>query len=139
MKAIFFFLLGAVAGAYGMYVYAGRESEAGNSVSARLHEWKLDPDNVRADLGKTGEVVRARARAAGEEINDLRIEATIKAKCILDRDLSASEIHVKSKNGQVSLDGTVAAPALVGKATALALDTEGVSNVTARLSVKARP
>lgn len=86
-----------------------------------------------------GEVVRARARAAGEQINDLRIVATIKAKYILDRDLSATDIHVQSKNGQVSLNGTVSAPEFVGKATALALDTEGVSNVTARISVQARP
>jgi hypothetical protein len=139
MKAIFFFLLGAVAGAYGMYVYAGRESEAKHGVAARLQEWKLDPDDVRADLGKTGQVVRARARAAGEQINDLRIVATIKAKYILDRDLSATDIHVQSRNGQVSLNGTVSAPEFVGKATALALDTEGVSNVTARVSVQARP
>ena len=139
MKAIFFFLLGAVAGAYGMYVYAGRESEAKQGVSARLREWKLTPDDVRAELGRTGEVVRARARVAGEGINDLRIIATIKAKYILDRDLSASDVHVQSRGGRVSLSGTVSAPALVGKATALALDTEGVSDVTARLSVQARP
>ena len=139
MKAIFFFLLGAVAGAYAMYVHEGRESEAKDSVSARLRDWKLDPDDVRADLGKTGEVVRARARAAGEQINDLRIVATIKAKYVLDRELSATDIHVQSRNGQVALNGTVPAPELVGKATALALDTEGVSNVTARISVRGGP
>ena len=39
----------------------------------------------------------------------------------------------------MSLSGTVSAPALVGKAAALALDTEGVGNVAARLSVQAKP
>jgi len=139
MKAIFFFLLGAVAGAYGMYVYAGRQSEARDSISAKLHEWRLAPDEVRADLARTGQVVRSRARVAGERINDLRIVGTIKAKYLLDRDLSALDIHVQSQDGQVSLSGTVSAPALVGKAAALALDTEGVGNVAARLSVQAKP
>jgi osmotically-inducible protein OsmY len=82
--------------------------------------------------------VRARARAAGETINDLRIVATIKAKYVLDRDLSATDIRVRSKSGQVTLDGTVSDPAFVGKATALALDTEGVSNVTAQLTVQSK-
>jgi hypothetical protein len=139
MKSIFFFLLGAVVGAYGMYVYIGREGDAGASVTERLGEWRLTPGDVRADIEATGQVVRARARAAGETINDLRIVATIKAKFVLDRELSAADIRVRSKDGQVSLEGNVSAPALVGKATALALDTEGVSNVTARLSVPAKP
>ena len=139
MKSIFFFLLGAAVGAYGMYLYAGRESEARDSASERLREWHLAPADVRADLDRTGQVVRARARTAGESINDLRIVGTIKAKFLLDRDLSAGDIHVRSKDGQVSLEGTVSAPALVGKATALALDTEGVSNVTARISVQPKP
>jgi osmotically-inducible protein OsmY len=93
---------------------------------------------VQADLQTTGQVVRARARAAGETINDLRIVATIKAKYVLDRDLSATDIRVRSKSGQVTLDGTVSDPAFVGKATALALDTEGVSNVTAQLTVQSK-
>ena len=100
MKAIFFFLLGAVAGAYGMYVYAGRQSEARDGVSAKLREWRLDPDEVRADLARTGQVVRSRARIAGERINDLRIVGTIKAKYLLDRDLSALDIHVQSQDGR---------------------------------------
>jgi osmotically-inducible protein OsmY len=138
MKSILFFLLGAAAGAYGMYVYNGRESYTGDIVSERLDEWHLTPGDVRADLQTTGQVVRARARAASETINDLRIVGTIKAKFVLDRDLSATEIHVRSKDGQVTLEGTVSGPALVGKATALALDTEGVSNVTAQLTVQSK-
>ena len=94
MKSIFFFLLGAVVGAYGMYVYIGREGDAGASVTERLSEWRLTPGDVRADLEATGQVVRARARAAGETINDLRIVATIKAKFVLDRELSAADIRV---------------------------------------------
>ena len=136
MKSLLFFLLGAAAGAYAMYVYNGRESYTGDIVSERLSEWRLTPGDVQADLQTTGQVVRA--RAAGETINDLRIVATIKAKYVLDRDLSATDIRVRSKSGQVTLDGTVSDPAFVGKATALALDTEGVSNVTAQLTVQSK-
>jgi osmotically-inducible protein OsmY len=41
-------------------------------------------------------------------------------------------------DGRVTLTGTVPSADLIGRATALALDTGGVRNVTARLAVRAQ-
>ncbi len=113
--------------------------ESKDAFSRKLADWHLTPDDIRNDLAKTGEVVRTKAHEVGEKIDDARIVAIIKAKFVLDRDLSALDISVASHQGDVTLGGTVAAPGLIGKAIVLSLDTEGVHSVDSKLHVAARP
>jgi len=109
-----------------------------DTVSEKLEDWHLTPDEIKADLAKTGEVVRTKAHAAGETIADARIVAVVKAKYVLDRDLSALDIAVSSNSGEITLTGGVASPELIGRAIQLALDTDGVHRVTAKLAVQTK-
>jgi osmotically-inducible protein OsmY len=162
MKTLLVFLLGAICGAFVWHLYLEREgrtlpaashsiqsdtanavdstkeaaSNAKDSVAEKLREWKLTPDDLKADLARGGEIVRSKAAVAGDKIADARIVTVIKAKYVLDRDLSALDITVGCRDGRVSLTGSVVSPNLVGKAIALALDTNGVTNVAANLVVK---
>ena len=160
MGKLFFFLLGLLAGGYAVHVYEHREpapapSNAGtgatlgdktrdtaanarDTISEKLRDWHLTGDDIKADLAKTGEVVRSKAAVAGDRISDARIVTVLKAKYVLDRDLSALDISVDCRDGHVTLTGTVASPDLVGKAVAIALDTSGVTHVVARLSTEAK-
>ncbi|MBW7894805.1 MAG: BON domain-containing protein [Opitutaceae bacterium] len=162
MKSVLlFFLLGAAAGAIGMGLYSQRhppqptslggqaqqaaaqaadktKSAAGNlrdSFAAKLEEWHLTPEEIKADLVKSGQVVRNKTSAVGSAISDARILSVIKAKFVLDRDLSALAINVDVTAGEVVLQGNVPSADLIGKAIALTLDTDGVRNVTAKLAV----
>lgn len=187
MKALFCFLLGVAAGAFGLHVYQQRQTppaaattlpeaparrdppvptpapsapfrerveqtarqvgeqtrelarDTRDAVGDRLRDWHLTPEDLREDLKRGREIVRTRARAAGERFSDARIVAVVKAKFVLDRELSARSIAVSADNGDVTLSGEVAAPDLVGRAIALALDTEGVQTVTSRLRVATSP
>jgi osmotically-inducible protein OsmY len=148
--AILFFLIGVIAGGYAMRAYDERDGTSAarsagqaagklkNGLDEKLRQWRLTPDDIKSDLARTGEIVRANARVAGERISDARILTVIKAKYVLDRDLSARDIEVRVKDGRVVLAGTVPSPELIGKAVALALDTDGVRNVSARLAVVPR-
>lgn len=109
--------------------------DASNAISEKLKEWKLTPDDIREDLKRGKEIVRTRAKQAGAELSDARIVTVLKAKYVLDRDLSALDINVDAYRGQVTLDGTVANVSLIGHAIALALDTDGVTHVVSRLKV----
>lgn len=111
--------------------------DAGSAIAAKLREWKLTPDDIREDLKRGGEVVRTKAKQAGAEFSDARVLTVVKAKYVLDRELSALDISVDVERGHVTLEGKVATPSLVGHAIALALDTEGVTHVTSRLTVTA--
>jgi len=60
----------------------------------------------------------------------------IKAKYAEDSTLSAWKISVSCDKGHVTLSGTVSSPDDIGKAVALALDADGVRDVTSTLQVK---
>jgi hypothetical protein len=156
--ALIFFLLGAIAGAFALNYYNQREArrsvtgaeppaasladktrdaagDAKDTISTKLQEWHLTSDDIKRDLARTGEVVRSKAAVANEKITDARIVTVIKSKYVLDRDLSAIDINVDCKDGDVVLNGSVASAELIGRAAVLALDTNGVRNVTSRLTV----
>jgi hyperosmotically inducible protein len=73
---------------------------------------------------------------AGETIDDARIDTVIKAKYILDRDVSAVDISVDVSDGRVVLSGRVGSPAIIGRAMELALDTDGVKSVSSDLTIR---
>jgi len=153
MKYLFLLILGIVIGGYAMHVYDRDHGDWGRGLSGddslrdradtvrgniadKLREWHLSGDDIRNDLARGGDVVRDKASLAGAKISDVRVVAVIDAKYILDRDLSARKIKVEATAGAVVLSGVVASPELIGKAIALALDTDGVRTVTSRLAVE---
>ena len=150
MKTAFiFFLLGAAAGAYLLHLYQEPEpslktkardtaTHVKDSVADKLQDWHLTSDDIKTDLEKTGQVVRSKTAAAGDRIAAARIVAVVQAKFVLDRDLSALDLKIDCRDGEVRLEGTVATRELIGRATALALETDGVQRVTSLVKVKPR-
>jgi hypothetical protein len=140
--ALFFFILGLAVGGYAMYHYDQTQglhpslARADEKIDQKLVDWHLTKDDIKADLAKTGEVVRTKTAEAGSKITDARIHTVIKAKYVLDRDLSAVDIEVAVTAGSVALTGTVPSEELIGKAVELAMDTDGVTAVSAHLAVK---
>ncbi len=117
----------------------GAAEQAKLVLAARLGALELRADDIAAELAQTGKVVRRRARDLGDTVvdtaHDARITAAIKAKLAADPGISVLGISVATTAGRVTLAGTVASPELVGRATALALETEGVREVVALLRV----
>jgi uncharacterized lipoprotein NlpE involved in copper resistance len=115
-------------------------TDAKNAISDKLTEWKLTPSDIKADLKKGGAIVRTKTVAAGETVasvaDNARIVTVINGKLVADADLSALKINVDANAGQVTLKGTASSEAAIGKAIALALDTNGVTQVTSELTVK---
>jgi osmotically-inducible protein OsmY len=152
MRILIGFIIGVVVGAYSLRVYEQRNAAApnpaistttreaatgmGQAVSGKLADWHLTPDEVKADLSRSGQVVREKAQVAGARIVDTRIVAVIKAKYVLDHNLSARDISVEARDGVVTLGGSAPSPALVGRAIMLALDTEGVTRVVSQIGVQ---
>src|SRR5207248_5618905 len=113
--------------------------EAVESIEGELKARHLDGDEVRADLARSGSVVRRNAHVLGEKIADARIAAVIHAKFVLHRELHAHDIVIESHDGNVTLHGVVGSHELIGKAVAIALDTEGVAAVASKLSLPPAP
>src|SRR5271155_2737212 len=107
---------------------------ARDSIEDKIRNLRLGTNDIKDELARTGKVVREKAREAGQAIAaavpDARITGTIKGKLVADRDLSALSISVNTTDGLVTLSGQVATPEDVGKAVMLALDVDGVKQVT---------
>ena len=117
-------------------------TDAKNAITDKIAEWNLTPSDIKADLEKSGRVVRSKTAAAGAAtsgaIDNARIVTVIKSKYLADPDLSALKINVDDDNGVVTLHGTAGSDDLIGKAVALALDTDGVHQVVSLLTVEAK-
>ncbi len=121
--------------------------EAGRHLSdafkAKLETLDLRSDQIKDELARTGKIVRRKAHDLGDQVadaaTDARIVTAIKAKYAANADLSVWSISVSSDQGRVALSGTVSAEEYIGEAVALALETDGVRDVTSTLTVKHNP
>jgi len=118
--------------------------EAGQHLSdalkAKLETLDLRSSQIKDELARTGKIVRRKAHDLGgqvaDEAADARIVTAIKAKYAADPGLSVWNISVSSDQGNVTLSGTERVTLNIGKAVALALEADGVRDVTSTLTVK---
>lgn len=114
--------------------------DAKDAVADKLVEWKLTPADLKADLEKGGRIVRSKASTAGAKtgamFDNAKVVTVINAKLVGDSQLSAIKINVDANNGIVTLKGSVKSPELIGRAIALALDTDDVVQVVSLLTVE---
>jgi len=82
---------------------------------------------TNSDSSSTSSTIGQKADAVGDKIDDGTITTKVKAQLLGTGDVKSTHIHVKSRNGVVSLTGTV--PTAQDK-TAAEVATEKVSGVT---------
>jgi hyperosmotically inducible protein len=109
-------------------------------IQDKLGEFSLDVGDIKEELIKTGKVVRRKVKeltdAIADATADARITGAIKAKLLIDPDLSALSISVNTTDGLVTLSGSVSSYDNIGKAMLLALEMEGVREVISTLQVR---
>ena|ERR1051326_2488344 len=156
MKLFFALVLGVLIGGAAVWFYStergksavrqtGEQIEsstksARDTVQEKVKLMDLRPEQIKDDLARTGQVVRRKAREAGQIIADktadARITTAIKGKLLADRDLSAVSISVNTTDGVVTLSGTASSAENISKAMLLAMETDGVREVISTIQVK---
>jgi len=156
MKIILALIVGVLVGAAAVWFYGTGRGKASvkttgdqienttkaarDELQQKMKEYNLTPEQIKEDLARTGQVVRRKAREAGQAIADAtadaRITGAIKAKLVASRDLSAMSISVNTTDGVVTLSGSVASPEDISKAMLLSMETDGVREVISALQVK---
>lgn len=115
---------------------------AAEAMKAKAQALNLQPERIREELARTGQVVRRQAMEIGSAAVDVAAEAAttarIKAALAADPNLSAFDISVTTNGGEVTLEGTVASEEQVAQAVIVAMETEGVERVVARLTPGSR-
>jgi len=145
------FILGVAAGGAGHWYFTqdqGRTQLAefrtnavriGEIVRSKASEGYED---VMEELGRTGMVVRDKARSAGATVanaaTDTRITAAVKTKLVSEGGLSGLSISVETSASVVTLTGDVASIEQVTKAVNAALAVDGVIRVVSKLQVSSQ-
>ena len=70
--------------------------------------------------------------------DDSVVTTMVKGKLASDTEVGKAMIDVDAKKGEVTLKGTADTAAQVGRAIALALDTQGVNKVSSEVKVNAK-
>lgn len=158
MKVFLALIFGIIVGAAGLWILSsnngrtqaqavgnqiqGAAESARDALQEKLRVLDLRTNDIKEDLAKTGQVVRRRAREAGQAIADVTADArttgAIKGKLLGSRELSALSISVNTTAGVVTLSGFVNSTEDISKAVLLAMETDGVREVISTLQVKPR-
>jgi hyperosmotically inducible protein len=85
---------------------------------------------------EAGQQVAHGAKQVGEKIEDASITSAIKMKFANDELVSASKIDVDTKDGHVTLTGSVASQAEATRALELGRSVDGVKSVHSNLTVR---
>ncbi len=104
----------------------------------RITEWRLSPTELQADLDRGVTIVRTKDSVVGAPTgatDDDVIETMVKGKLKADSEASKASIEVDAENGEVMLKGSADKVETVGRAIALALDTQGVTKVSSDVKV----
>lgn len=115
---------------------------AGEALKVKAEVLGLKPDQIKEEIARTGRVVRRQSRELADQAADATVDAVttaaVKARLAADAELSVWSISVSATAGHVTLDGTVNSEEQIARAITLALETDGVAQVTADLKVKSK-
>jgi osmotically-inducible protein OsmY len=98
----------------------------------------LSANEIQKDIDSGAVIVRTKESVVGAPTgnsDDSVIETMVKGKLQSDKDVASSAIDVDAKNGEVTLKGSADSAEHVGRAIALALDTQGVTKVSSQIKV----
>ena len=111
--------------------YAAAKDEPANENGAAAEQSKAEDSQAQGDEQKEGGI--------GQAFSDATATASIKTRLMLNSETDAKNIHVTTMDGKVVLEGDVASAAERDKATEIARNTNGVTEVQNKLHVASMP
>ena len=91
-------------------------------------------DNQAADRSISSAASQSTAKV-GQALDDTAITTKVKTELLAEKDVNGTSISVDTKNGQVTLTGTVP-PAQIARAEAIARKVDGVREVVNQLKAE---
>jgi hypothetical protein len=107
-------------------------------IEGRVKEWRLSAADLQAEIGAGTAIVRTKEIGAGAptgRTDDEALHTLINNRLLADTDTVRVATNMDVKNGEVTLRGNAASAELIGRAMAIALDTNGVTKVTSEMKI----
>lgn len=113
-------------------------ARAGDKIEAKYQEWKLNAQDLEADLAAKRPIVRTKsvAGAATGNVDRSTLKSAVEGRIKADSELSNLKLDINAKsNGEIELEGKALNAQQIARAMGLALDTEGVQKVTSKIDI----
>jgi hyperosmotically inducible protein len=138
VRAVVFIVVIVAAGAFllGWWGRGGFRAPDAPAVGTTGTAPKVDTDKAREAGAKVGETVAAAGNQAQQALAESSLTAKIKAKMALDDTVKALDINVDTNGSTVTLTGVVGSEAQRQRALQLARETNGVTQVVDRLTIR---
>jgi osmotically-inducible protein OsmY len=111
---------------------------AGHDMSARMTEWRLNNSDIDADIQAHRDVVRTRTDGTTPtgKVDKGTIEKAIKGRLNSDAELADLKFDANANSkGEVELEGKARTTDQIAHAMAIALDTDGVTQVKSKIKL----
>jgi osmotically-inducible protein OsmY len=98
----------------------------------------LSSTEIQGDLDRGVTIVRTKDTLVGAPTgasDDEVIKTMVQGKLQADNETAKAMFEVDAKNGEVILKGSADSAAAIGRAIALALDTQGVTKVSSEATI----
>lgn len=113
-------------------------SNASHDVSAKLTEWKLNAQDLEADIAAKRDIVRTKEVTATPTgaMDKSTLQAAVEGRIKADSELANLKLDVNAdRKGEIQLEGKALNAGQIARAMALALDTDGVVKVTSKIKI----
>jgi len=107
------------------------------AIADRITQWNLTSDQIKTEFDSSGRVARSKTLGAGEPtgLMDELLVTLVTGKLKDDADTSSLKIAVAADKGVVTLTGKAHSLDQIGKAVALALDTNGANQAISTITL----
>jgi hypothetical protein len=110
----------------------------GHDIKAKFTEWKLDAQDIQADIAAKRDIVRTRT-ASGAPTGNMdksTLQAAVEGRIKADPELANLKLDVNAdRKNEIQLEGKAQSADQIARAIALALDTDGVYKVTSKIRI----
>lgn len=117
---------------------ANAMSNMAGDLSAKFSEWRLSAQEIQADLAADRPIVRTKSNAGAPtgSTDKSALQSAVEARIKGDSQLANLKLDINAdRAGEIQLEGKAQTAEQVGRAIALALDTEGVAKVTSKIDL----
>lgn len=121
---------------------AGRDASdalarTGDKLEAKYTEWKLNAQDLEADIAAKRPIVRTRSDAStAANVDRSTLKTAVEGRIKADAELSNLKLDINAnRNGEVEFEGKAQNAQQIARAMALALDTDGVVKVTSKVRI----
>jgi osmotically-inducible protein OsmY len=141
MRTLIVFILGVVVGVAGYWFVDERDADfkvkaQGGDTGTVI---TVSGEGAKEKAREIGDKLKEAGAAAVDVTSDAAITAAVKVKLAADAEISALKIDVDTKDGVVTLSGSVTSAALTEKASTIAKSVAGVKEVKTNLRVEGQP